>query len=573
MEHTTLSGPGLQSASEQKQRRLALWLQFPRRVLFLLIAYGLGALLFLLLRGLLGAELARPGALFDWGRSLAFNQPVSEMVAERLPNTLLLLGIAFGCALLISLITMVIAFFVHRLEARSAGWGFLLNRLGRLWIFGDIALPSFALGLLLIWVFAIRLDLLPAFGLYSPESIGDPADRMQHLILPVCALVFVPAGLAAQAAARRMRRAGQKGFRAWLAGILNLLAGLFRQTGGVLGAAILTEIVFSLPGIGRMIYDAAARGDVPLLMGCAAAFAALVLAGRLLSELFGWLACFADPEPAAPPEPDARLKKARKAWLIFAAVLLVIVLAWTVYGATVSRDAAYEASPAERLAPPSAEHWLGTDPVGRDTWARVARGAAITFGAAVIASGIAIFLAFPGGLLAGWLSRRRKWWADLLADLTLLPADIALFLPVVVAGIILFLLTYDRDAPLIMPAVLTAVLILPRMTRLMAQLWADAPDGKVLKRAGLSALVLFLGSLFAAFAVVTALSFLGFGIQPPAPSLGGILMETLRYLVTSSSEALAAILALGIPLWIFYLAADALLDDWLGKDAMHWLNS
>jgi peptide/nickel transport system permease protein len=581
MEHTTLSGPGLPSASEQKQKRLALWLQFPRRALFLLIAFGLGAFLFPLLRGLLGDDITRPGALFDLGQSYALHRPVSDVIVEHLPNTLLLLGLAFGAALLISFVTTTVAFFTHRLEDRSTSWGFLLNRLGRLWIFADIALPSFVLGLLLIWVFAIRLDLLPAFGLYSPESIGDPADRIRHLILPVAALVFMPAGLAAQAAARRIRLAGQKGFRAWLAGIFNLLAGLFRQTGGVLGAIILTESVFAWPGIGRLIYQATGMLDIPLLFGCTATIALLVLAGRLCAELFDWLARIADPEPTVPPEPNASLKKARKTWLIIVLVLLAILLSWTIYGMSVSQNAVYETSlTGKNYRPPSAAHLLGTDRLGRDTWARLARGSAITFGMAAAVSGITLVLAFPSGLLAGWLSRRRKWWADVLSDLALLPADIVLFLPAVIGGTLLVVIQRgmhlsDLDSTWVLAGGLTSILILPRMTRLMAQLWTDAPDGKAFKRAGISLAGLFLGGLFSGSVILTSLSFFGVGINPPAPSLGGMLTELLYegLLFRGISSPLAAGLVLWFSLWVFYLAADSLLGDWPGKDAMHWLNA
>jgi peptide/nickel transport system permease protein len=297
-------------ANKTKTQRLALWLQFPRRIVMLLLAYGLCAFVFAVLRGMLGRVVIRgmPGVppvhalpTPDWTNSIMLKQPVSEVVGQTLPATLLLLGLAFAGALLISLVGTIGAAVVRYIEKRNPGTGFVLNRLGRMWIFADIALPSFVLGLGLMYIFAIQLKVLPLAGIMSVTGDLGSADRIHHLILPVCALIFLPAALAAQAAARRMRTSNQGAGRTWITGLLTLLAGLLRQTGGILVAVILVEVVFAWPGLGRLVIRAVQMMDLPVLMGCAVRFTVLILGGRVLSELFEWLARLADPEPGITP--------------------------------------------------------------------------------------------------------------------------------------------------------------------------------------------------------------------------------------------------------------------------------
>jgi len=548
-------------SSEQKQTRLALWLQFPRRMVFLLLAGGLAALGIMLVRNALpGTQISSQGI---------------EEVGLRAGNTFTLLWIAFALSLLLSLVTLTIAYFVLRLEARSKTGGSILRALGRLWIFADTTLPAFALGLLLIWIFAIRLELLPPAGMFSPDN-DNPADRLRHLILPVLALVFMPSGLSALAAARRMVSSGQKGFRRWAGGILRLLAAMFRQTGGILCALVMVEFLFAWPGIGRMAVGAVMQLMLPVFFPVAFVFGGTILIGRLLSELFDWLGRFADPQPAIPPEQDMRLKKAHRTWIIFTLVLLFIVIIFTVYGALAGGEAANAVDPGQRSAGPSPEHWLGTDPMGRDLWARIAHGAAVTSGVSALSAILVTLVAFPFGLLAGWLSRKQRWWADLLSDLVLLPADAALFLPAIgmVMLITLWLAVGRVERTAVMVILLTAVAILPRCTRFMTQAWVDAPDGKVFKRTVKTALALFLASLLIAFATCTIMSILGIGLQPPVATLGGTLGELMRYVATVSGLSSGmGILVLWFYLWTFQLAAEALLDGWLGKSAFSWLNS
>lgn len=556
------TNPNPQPVNPQKQARLSLWMQFPRRLMFLLIAGGLYA-----------AGLAFLRAAILNNRTLP---PMPVEIVDVLPNSLLLLGFAVGVALLVSILTMIIAYFIMRLETRSAFWGSLLRSLGRLWIFADISLPGYALGMLLMWVFAIKLRLLPLAGMVG---VAGPQERLQHLILPVLALVFLPAALAAHASARRMFTSARQGFRCWAGALLRLLAAFLRQAGGILAGLLLVENLFAWPGMGRLLIYSVARIAFPTIFNLLLIFAGFILAGRLISDLFEWLGQIADPETKTGPEADARLKKGPKGWLIFILILLAVLIAFAVYGAILGGEAANQVDLSLKLDPPSAQHWLGTDMLGRDVWKRIVHGTAVTLGVAAVAAVPATLVAFPFGLLAGWLARKKKWWADLLSDLVLLPADGGLFLPITLGVVLLIAwmmsLGVAGDRTWFTVALLIFIAILPRSTRFMTRAWQDAAEKGMIRSACLLALSLLLANLFLAFSTIIALDVIGLGIPAPTASLGGIIGDMLRSgsMFRGDTGPLMVIPILWFYLWSFYLAASAFLDGWSSKNAFSWLNS
>lgn len=191
-------------------------------------------------------------------------RPVAEILAERLPRSLLLGGAAMALALPAGILLGV---------ANARGrrpWSTLLGGLS----LAAISLPSFWIGYLLIMLVAVRLDLLPVSG-YGSAS---------HLILPAVTLAIYPAGLVARvtrtalgqqmeshhvaaARARGLERRSivwRHAFRSALAPIVTV-SGLLTAT--VIGGAIATETIFGWPGVGSVLYDAARARDVMLVEG------------------------------------------------------------------------------------------------------------------------------------------------------------------------------------------------------------------------------------------------------------------------------------------------------------------
>jgi peptide/nickel transport system permease protein len=225
------------------------------------------------------------GGLFrlDMGESLRDQRPVSAILGERLPATLMLTVAALLLAIAIALPLGVIAAQHHNSALDSLVMGFSL--LG-------VAVPNFWLGPLLILVFSLWLGLTPVSGMQHPASLILPAltlgtglaavlaRMVRSSVLEVLAEDYVRTarakGLSEQAVMRRhaMRNA-------WLP-VLTLL-GL--QLGALLGGAVITETVFAWPGIGSLLIEAIQARDFPVVQGAVLLIAALYVLVNTATDL------------------------------------------------------------------------------------------------------------------------------------------------------------------------------------------------------------------------------------------------------------------------------------------------
>jgi len=234
----------------------------------------------------------------DWGVSLVHHRPVAAVLAEALPATLLLTGAAFAVDAIVGLALGVAA---ARRRGRAADH---LIRWGSLLVF---SLPTFWLGLMAILLFSHLWPVLPAGHLRSvgAEALPAPArllDLARHLALPSLVLGLWLAGATArfvrngllevlgQDYVRTARAAGVPERRVlWVHALRNAavpVVQVFALTlPALLSGSLVTEVVFSLPGIGRAGFDAILTRDYPLVLGVTALSAALVIAGNLAADL------------------------------------------------------------------------------------------------------------------------------------------------------------------------------------------------------------------------------------------------------------------------------------------------
>ncbi|HEX6922255.1 MAG TPA: ABC transporter permease [Bacillales bacterium] len=230
----------------------------------------------------------------DFGTSLIRQGvPVSEMIMDRLPNTLLLMGSSFFLAFLISIPFGVL----------SASKPYTLTDYSVTTAsFFGIATPNFWLGLLLIMLFAVQVNWFPAGGLATLNEPFSIWDRIHHLILP--AFVLATADMASLVRYTRssmidvlnqdyIRTARAKGFKKWKVvykhGLRNGLVPVITIVGLILpsfiGGSVVVEKVFNWPGIGLLFIDSAFQRDYPVIMAITMISATLVVIGNLVADI------------------------------------------------------------------------------------------------------------------------------------------------------------------------------------------------------------------------------------------------------------------------------------------------
>ncbi len=230
----------------------------------------------------------------DLGTSLYLRRDITPLLMERMSATATL---AAG-ALLFALPVGVIAGVVSSL-LKGTIWDRLINAV----VVMGVALPVFALGLLLIVVFGANLRWLPVSGMAGIGG-GDLVDRLKHLILPAIALGVGPAALLARLTRSAMlevqsedyvRTARAKGLReqtvTWRHTFRNVLipvttvVGL--QVGFLLGGAVLVEVVFGWPGMGSLIINGILQRDFPVVQaGVLAVALSYVLVNLVVDVLY-----------------------------------------------------------------------------------------------------------------------------------------------------------------------------------------------------------------------------------------------------------------------------------------------
>jgi ABC-type dipeptide/oligopeptide/nickel transport system permease component len=224
----------------------------------------------------------------DFGESLRYRRDALGLVLERLPATLLLAA----CAVLLTLLAAVplgVLSAVHR--------GRFLDHAGTLVTVVGQAVPGFWLGLMLIYVFSVRLGWLPTGGTGSAAHLVMPsivlaaffsarvARLTRSAMLEALGEDFVLTARAKGLAERRV--VGKHALRAAAIPVVTL-AGL--EVGQLLGGAVITETIFAWPGLGRLTVQALLNRDFPVVL--AAVFVVSVtytLINFLVDVIYGWL--------------------------------------------------------------------------------------------------------------------------------------------------------------------------------------------------------------------------------------------------------------------------------------------
>lgn len=235
----------------------------------------------------------------DFGRSLVYNMPVSELIMSRLPATLELTLTAVIFASLVGIpIGMYAGYKPHSPISRAI---MAISILG-------FSVPTFWFGLMLIMVFAVQLGVMPAGGRGETVSIGGfefsflTADGWKHLVLPALNLALFKFSLMirlARAGTRELmlsdtvkfaRAAGLTEFTVLSRHVLRLISiplvtvfGL--ELASTLAFAVVTETIFSWPGLGKLIIDSITSLDRPVMVAYLMLVALLFIVINLVVDL------------------------------------------------------------------------------------------------------------------------------------------------------------------------------------------------------------------------------------------------------------------------------------------------
>jgi peptide/nickel transport system permease protein len=229
----------------------------------------------------------------DLGYPLKGAKPINEQFAERIPPTLLLMGTSMALAILLG-IPMGI---YMALKQYSLG-DYILS----LVVFAQLSFPSFFIGLAFIYIFALKLRVLPTYGMMTIGAPFSLWDRFTHLIMPATILGAFSAGIWARYTRASMldvlradyvtvaRAKGLKEsvvtirhiFRNALLPLVTIIA---LDIPNLLGGAIITEQIFQWPGMGLLAIHATSQRDYPILMAILLLSTIMVLLSNLLADI------------------------------------------------------------------------------------------------------------------------------------------------------------------------------------------------------------------------------------------------------------------------------------------------
>ncbi|KAE8129251.1 MULTISPECIES: ABC transporter permease [Bifidobacterium] len=251
--------------------------------------------------GLDKTELQRLGGWFggilrgDWGTSFASGRPVLHEIASRLPVTLevVLLGQAVAVILALLIATFSVRHINGAADRTLSGLSFLM-----------LSVPSFVIGLLLIYIFAVTLNVLPASG-YVPFA-QNPGKNLVTMIMPALTMGLGEAAvyartlrgsLIATMSQPYMDAAHARGASPWKAlwtralrpSSVSFVTLVGMNIGVSMGGSLIIENIFGIPGIGRLAVTALQGRDIPLLQGIVVFAACAVLIMSMLVDVAAYL--------------------------------------------------------------------------------------------------------------------------------------------------------------------------------------------------------------------------------------------------------------------------------------------
>jgi peptide/nickel transport system permease protein len=472
----------------------------------------------------------------DLGWSPSYSAPVSQAIAERLPATIELACFAF-------IAVVVLGAILGFVRARARGVPVLREVLAVAELAGR-ALPVAILAVFLQLLLLFKTS-VPIAGMSTGEAF-DARDQLMHLIAPVLCLAL-PFGAWASVIFYDFFRASDDASRR----AVRSLVGPVAATAWAIGPALLTAIFlieprFAWPGIARLFFNGVSQVDVALAGGCLLVYAVGVAFIKLCAALSPDAQGSAPARAINAPRTAASRRKRTSVIGAIAFAVLVAAVLGAVGASVIAPIGPYFIDQAHwqgyPLAPGTAGHILGTEENGRDLLARLLVGLRTSLGialaAAVIAAAVAAVVAKALKALP-WFDRRGALTTAGIRPFAAFPFILA----IVMLLFVKFHGTGFLTPPLI--ALIIAVVSWP----------AIVPAFRALGTSRLAAVV---DLTSVALLLEVTQSSMGFGVQPPGPTLGNMLVNAQSNITVAPWAAIVPSVVIVVMLFALYAVADEL---------------
>ncbi len=230
----------------------------------------------------------------DFGRSLTgAPMPVTELIGERIGATMLLMGTSLLVAVTLGVTLGVIS------AVRQYSW---VDRITTMYAYFGMSFPSFWLGIMLIFLFALRLGWFPSSGMSEYGLERNLASRLSHLVLPVVTQAtiwvgaytrFIRSSILDVLHSDYIRTARSKGLHegsvlfkhALRNALIPFITVLGLSLPSMLAGSVFVETIFAWPGLGRLTVQSVYRRDYPVIMGVCVLVSVAVIIGNLAADL------------------------------------------------------------------------------------------------------------------------------------------------------------------------------------------------------------------------------------------------------------------------------------------------
>jgi peptide/nickel transport system permease protein len=239
----------------------------------------------------------------DFGNSLVSKKPVLEVIGERLPNTLLLMGV--------SEIVIILGALFMGIYSALKQYTFIDNAITAVSFIG-YSMPIFFVALVTMYIFAVNfkrwgLPYLPTVGMFDPQIGKTPGQVALHMVLPVFSMSFIYFAAYSRYVRGAMlevlsqdyiRTAKSKGLPKWQVIYIHALKNACLPIVTIIGldlpfllaGAIVTERIFAWPGMGRLFLDHVSRADTAVVMGILMLISVAVVVFQLLTDIvYAWI--------------------------------------------------------------------------------------------------------------------------------------------------------------------------------------------------------------------------------------------------------------------------------------------